>query len=62
VTARNAAGLTTAEIDLGSSGDLAEPVPDWPGVEVTDIEAFTGREPARREAEQLAGLPAAYRG
>jgi CYTH domain-containing protein len=53
-------GLTMAEFDLGVSGSLPEPVPTWLGVEVTEVEEFTGHALACMEAEELARLLAAY--
>jgi len=35
-------GLVLVEVDLGESGELADPVPHWFGREVTDDESFTG--------------------
>ncbi len=53
-------GLIMAEIDLGASGTLAEPVPSWLGVEVTDVEEFTGHALAGMDAEVVARLLATF--
>lgn len=53
-------GLTMAEFDLGASATLAGPLPTWLGVEVTDLEEFTGLALAGLEAEALASLLATH--
>jgi CYTH domain-containing protein len=54
-------GLTLAEIDLGADGTLSEPLPSWLGVEVTDVEEFTGRALADLTHRQLADVLDRYR-
>lgn len=54
-------GLTLAELDLGATGLLSQPLPGWLGVEVTGVEDFTGYALACMEAETLTSLLAAYR-
>jgi CYTH domain-containing protein len=49
-------GLTLIELDLGSHGAAPEPLPTWLGVEVTDVEAFTGYALARLDSPKLASL------
>jgi CYTH domain-containing protein len=52
-------GLTMAEIDLGPSGSLSEPLPAWLGVEVTGHDRFSGHALARLSSDELATLLAA---
>ena len=54
------AGLRIAEVDLGSDGGLPKPLPAWLGVEITDVEAFTGHALAGLDAARLVGLMAAH--
>jgi CYTH domain-containing protein len=54
-------GLTLAEIDLSPSGSIVHPVPAWLGLEVTEIEAFTGYALACLESDGLAPLLSRYR-
>jgi len=60
VFADTLAGLTLAEIDLGPDGALSQPLPTWLGLEVTEIEAFTGYALACLEPDELASLLISY--
>ena len=53
-------GLVLAELDLGTDGLPPEPLPTWLGVEVTDVEDFTGYALACLDAEGLARLLTVY--
>ena len=53
-------GLTMAEFDLGWDGSLSQPIPTWLGVEVTDVEEFTGYALACLDANAFASLLATY--
>jgi CYTH domain-containing protein len=61
VFAGTLSGLNLAEIDLGADGSIAQPVPTWLGLEVTEIEAFTGHALARLEPDELASLLTMHR-
>jgi CYTH domain-containing protein len=60
VFAGTLSGLTLAEIDLGADGSITQPAPIWLGLEVTEIEAFTGYALACLEPDEAASLLTMY--
>jgi CYTH domain-containing protein len=60
VFAGTLSGLTLTEIDLGTDGLISQPVPAWLGLEVTEVEAFTGYALACLEPGRLASLLTMY--